>query len=71
MPEFLDMVHRHALLISRPEDHDKINKMFIGRLTAGRPPEIDARAGFAPPSWWRGDEYASKSGIYAAFALKR
>lgn len=71
MTEFLDMTHRHMLMCTRSEDHDKLNKMLIGRPSVGRPAEVDARAGFAPPSWWRGDEYASKSGIYAAFTLKR
>lgn len=45
--------------------------MLTGPLSTSAPPAIDERAGFAPPSWWKGDDYASRSGQLAAFALRR
>lgn len=65
------MAHRFTLLITEPENHARLNRELVGRPRVNRPTVIDARAGFVPPSWWRGDEYASRSGVVAAFTLTR
>lgn len=67
-PGFLDLVHHYLLLVSDPEQHDRLNRELIGSLAStGR---VDPVAGFAPPSWWRGDEYASRSGVVAAVSMR-
>lgn len=54
-----------------------VNRVLIGPLRIagpgedGKPPSvIDEQAGFAPPSWWRGDLYASRSGMAAAISMR-
>lgn len=69
--EFLDLVHRYVLIISKPEEHDKINASLTGPLNKGGAAQVDEQAGFIPPSWWKGDEYASRSGMLAAATLRR
>lgn len=71
MPEFLDLTHRYTLMCSDPENHERINQRLTGPLTTDPPRPVDERAGFAPPSWWKGDDYASRSGQLAALALRR
>lgn len=44
--------------------------MLIGQLMTSET-IVDKQAGFAPPAWWRGDDYASRSGIAAMMTLKR
>lgn len=63
-------MHHYILLNSDPEEHNKINRQLIGNFTT-RERKIDERAGFAPPSWWKGDDFASHSGLAAAVSLKR
>jgi hypothetical protein len=72
VPEFLDATHRFMLITAeKPEDRKRINNLLIGPLSGGGEAPVDERAGFAPPSWWKGDEYASRSGQLAALTLKR
>lgn len=71
MAEFLDLAHRYALLNTEPENHARLNSSLIGRPRVDRPTLVDERAGFVPPSWWRGDDYASRSGVLAAATLTR
>lgn len=68
-PDFLDLVHHYLLLSVDEKEHARLNRTLIGAGEAA--PEIDERAGFAPPSWWRGDDYATKSGIAAKLTLRR
>lgn len=65
---FLNLVHHYVLTIAKPEEHAKLNRQLIGASTAV--PVIDKKAGFAPPSWWKGDEYASRSAIAARVTMK-
>lgn len=59
------------LIGMKPEDRERINQQLIGPPRVNRPSLVDERAGFVPPSWWKGDEYASKSGMLARMTLKR
>jgi hypothetical protein len=63
-------VHHYILTITNPDHHNRINQVLIGPLTSDRP-LVDERAGFTPPAWWKGDEYASRSGVAAMMTLKR
>lgn len=65
---FLDLVHHYMLSITKPEDHANLNRQLIGASTAV--PVTDKTAGFAPPSWWKGDDYASKSALAARVSMK-
>lgn len=65
---FFDVVHHYILLVTDPKEHAKLNRQFVGASTAV--PVIDKQAGFAPPSWWKGDDYASRSGIAARVTMK-
>jgi hypothetical protein len=67
--QFLDLTHHYVLTLAKAEDHDKINKDLIGVPLTSRP--VDEQAGFTPPSWWKGDEYASRSGIVATTTMRR
>lgn len=73
MPEFLDLTHHYVLLGAKAENHDQINQVLLGppRIGPGRTSPVDERAGFTPPAWWKGDDYASRSGIAAALTLRR
>jgi hypothetical protein len=73
VPEFLDMAHRYLLLVlqDKPEAQTQVNRELLGPPRVNRPTVIDERAGFVPPAWWKGDAYASRSGIAAAFTLRR
>jgi len=64
-------VHHYVLLVTKPEEHDKFNRELIGPRQSGLVTQVDPLAGFVPPSWWRGDEYASNSGIMAGATLRR
>jgi flavin-dependent dehydrogenase len=59
------------LLLAKAEDHDRLNMTLIGPPKIDRPSLIDERAGFVPPPWWKGDDYASRSGMTAMMTLKR
>lgn len=59
------------LLSTEPEKHNQVNSVLIGPPRIDRPSLIDEQAGFTPPSWWRGDEYASRSGLSAAVTMRR
>ena len=60
------------LLQTKPESHAGLHQQFTGPVGGDRAPaRVDEQAGFAPPSWWRGDDYASRSGIAAAATLRR
>jgi hypothetical protein len=48
-----------------------VNLQLIGRPKVDRPTLVDERTGIVPPSWWRGDDYASASGQLAALTLRR
>lgn len=69
--EFLDVVHHYLLLISDPKKHEAMNRDLIGPPRIERPTLVDDVAGFVPPAWWRGDEYAANSGRVAAVTLRR
>lgn len=56
---------------NKPEDHEKITNMLIGQPLIDRPTVVDEQAGFTPPAWWKGDTYASKSGMAAGVTLRR
>lgn len=70
MPEFLDLAHRHVLLVTDPAEHDKLNRELIGPPRITRPSTVDPHAGFTPPSWWRGDARAARGAIAAMTELK-
>lgn len=70
MPEFLDLVHRHVLLVTDSDQHTRLNQQLIGPPRITRPSTVDPKVGFTPPTWWRGDEQASRSAI-AAMSLMR
>jgi hypothetical protein len=55
----------------KPEDRERLNQQLIGPPRVNRPSLVDERAGFIPPAWWKGDEYASKSAMLARMTLKR
>jgi len=44
---------------------------LIGKPRVNRPTLVDPVAGFVPPAWWRGDEYASRSTQLARATLTR
>lgn len=74
MPEFLDLAHRHALLLAEDEEaQERINRVLLGppRMGGNKTSPVDEQAGFVPPPWWRGDEYASRSSVAAMMTLKR
>ena len=70
--EFLDLVH-HFIIINAKSDEDRVrlNRMLIGPPQVDRPTVVDERTGIVPPSWWKGDDYASQSGLAAMMTLKR
>lgn len=72
MPEFLDLSHRYVLLhTEKDEDRERLNRILIGPPRVHGASLVDERAGFVPPAWWRGDEYASRSSVAAMMTLKR
>jgi hypothetical protein len=72
VPEFLDLAHRYALLITdEAADRERLNRMLLGPPRIRGTSLVDERAGFVPPAWWRGDEYASRSSLAAMMSLKR
>lgn len=58
------------LLIAKPEDHERLNQTLIGPSRIDRPTIVDERTGMVPPAWWKGDDYASRSGIAAMMTLQ-
>lgn len=68
--EFLDLVHTYALRLTREEDRERLTAELTGPPRVVRPSLVDERAGFVPPSWWRGDEYASRSGVAAMMTMR-
>lgn len=71
MPEFLDITHYFIMmLVKTEEDANKLNQALIGPPLVDRPTVVDEHAGFVPPSWWRGDEFASQSSIAAMMNIK-
>jgi len=60
-----------VLLVTDPKEHDKINESLTGPSRIDHVTQVDEKAGFTPPSWWRGDDYASRSGIMATATLRR
>ena len=68
-PRFLNLVHHYILLVTDPSEHKKLNQELIGPSQIER--KIDERAGFVPPSWWKGDKYASDSMNAARFTLTK
>lgn len=72
MPEFLDISHRYALMcVDTDEARERLNRTLLGPPRIKGPSLVDERAGFVPPAWWKGDEYASRSNLAAMMALKR
>jgi hypothetical protein len=74
VPEFLDLTHRYALLAAEDDEgRERINRVLLGppRLGGGKTSPVDEQAGFVPPAWWKGDEYASRSSVAAMMTLKR
>lgn len=72
MPEFLDLTHRYMAICA--DDGDKVrqlNQLLIGPPRITRPSTIDPQAGFTPPAWWKGDEYASRSALVAMTTLRK
>jgi hypothetical protein len=69
-PRFLDLVHHYILTITDSERHNELNASLIGPSRINRPSVIDEQAGFVPPAWWKGDDYASRSGMTAMMSLK-
>lgn len=67
--QFCDLVHFYIIRGTKPEDHQRINSIVTGPLTAHR--KVDEQVGFVPPSWWRGDDYASQASLAATMTLKR
>lgn len=66
------MTHRFILAHAKTdEDRERLNRELLGPPSVNRPLAVDPRAGFVPPSWWKGDEYASRSGMAAVFTLTR
>lgn len=63
----------HFISMNTPKDEDRaqLNRELIGPPRVDRPTVVDEKTGIVPPSWWKGDEYASKSGIAAMMTLKR
>ena len=64
-------MHHYLLLQTEPDKHNQLNNVLIGPPRIDRPSLVDEQAGFVPPSWWKGDEYASRSGIMAAATMRR
>lgn len=71
MPEFLDLTHRYVLLVTDEDRHAQLNQSLIGPPRITRPSTVDPKVGFTPPSWWRGDEYASRNAVAAMSTLRR
>lgn len=53
------------------DDLVRLNNELIGPPLTDRPTVVDHKTGIIPPSWWKGDAYASKSGLAAMMTLKR
>lgn len=72
MPEFLDLAHGYMRLgVEDAARRQQLDRLLIGPPRITRPSTVDPRAGFTPPAWWRGDEYASRSGVAAMATLTR
>lgn len=72
MPEFLDLAHRFLLLMTDDEQQRKRwDQLLLGPPKITGTTVVDEKAGFVPPAWWRGDEYASRSSMAAMLSLKR
>lgn len=72
--DFLDLAHRYVLLVTDPDHHDEINRELLGPLHAVRvvrdPRTGEPQPHVTPPSWWHGDEDATRSSLDAALALR-
>lgn len=68
---FLDLVHVYILKFTKSEDHEQVTSQLIGPPRITRPTLVDERTGIVPPTWWKGDAYASNSGVAAMLSMKR
>lgn len=48
-----------------------LNTRLTGPLVAQKTSQVDEKTGIRPPSWWRGDEEASRSSLAATLTLRR
>jgi len=54
-----------------PDDkREQLARDLIGPPRSEYTTVVDERTGIVPPSWWRGDDYASRSGVAAMMTLK-
>lgn len=60
-----------GLLTNSEDDMTKLNAALVGPPQIDRPMVVDEKAGFTPPAWWKGDEFASQSSLAAAMTLRR
>jgi hypothetical protein len=69
---FMDLVHNFILLsVKEPGQAAQLETQLIGPLGAGALSRTSDTGGITPPSWWKGDEYASRSSLLAMTTMRR
>lgn len=67
----MDLVH-YVLIREIQDDGERkrLNDLLTGAPEAPTKTVVDEQTGIQPPSWWRGDAYASRSAYAAASTLR-
>jgi hypothetical protein len=65
-------VHYYILMRVKDEaDQERVTNVLIGPPLTERTTVVDEQVGFSPPTWWKGDDFASRSGVAASVTLRR